>query len=232
MQPSTLEGEYTPLIRSPGFKVGRMYYRLWGPKVRRFVDLYGACARAMFLLLESDPRVRRYCEQAPQVDEFIGGKRLTHVFTFWVQYRDGREELLEIASKRDLVPSDIGEPEPKRWRDKCAWATARHHECRFRVEGAGDFKNYTLIENWAQILPHLQNGYAREGLEITANIEAAVRAREILTLSDLAHVFPKHHQQELLDQFFVLLHRGRVRMDLSREALNWTLRMEAPHDAP
>jgi hypothetical protein len=232
MQQPIVEGGYTPLIRSPGFKMSRMYYRLWGPKVGRFVDLYGASERAACLLLEGDPTVRKYCEQTPNIDEFINGKRLLHVFTFWVQYRDGHEELIEIVRKRDLVPNDTGQPEPVRWRDKCEWAATRAHNCRFIVEGTGDLRNHTLIENWAQILPHVQSGQAREDVSITLRIEAAVRAREILTLTDLPRVFPEQQPQELLEQFFVLLHRGRVRMELSREALNWTLRVEVPHDAP
>ena len=89
-----------------------------------------------------------------------------------------------------------------------------------------------LIENWAQILPHVQRGLARPNSELAQWILGAVRSREAHTLADLPRIFPAEDPQSLHEVLFVLLHAGRVRIDLTREPLNPALRLEAVHDAP
>lgn len=221
-----------PTQRSPGFKIHRPHYRTWGPKIARFADTYNSSQWALQLLLEGNPKVRAYCEEFPRIDEYVHGKRLRHVFSFWVDYGEGPAELIEVVARRSLVLNAAGDLEPERWRDKTEWATQHGLCCRYLVKGTGELKNAVLIENWAQILPHVQCGLARPNPALAERILGAVRSREAHTLADLPRIFPAEDPQSLHEVLFVLLHAGWVRIDLTREPLNPTLRLEAVHDAP
>lgn len=204
-----------PFVRSPGYKIHRAHYR--APKLKRFTDSYSPADWRFLLHLEMNPVVLTYCEQFPSVDEFVSGKRLRHVFSFWAKYRDSQEELISVVSKKSLVPNHAGDMEPKRWSDLCAWAEQHGLRCRFVVAGLAELKNQVLTVNWEQILPYVRSGFERPNLGLSERIHAAVVSREIRVISDLSRVFPKEDPGELLEQVFVLLHGGRVAIDLTRE---------------
>lgn len=215
-----------PVARSPGYKMRRMHYRTWSPKVGRLVDTYSPSAWARQLRLEFNPEVVRYCEMFPGIDEYVNGKRLRHVFTFWVQNRGGAEELIQVIPKRELVPNAAGDLVPPRWDDITTWSAQQECSCSFIIEGTELRKHAILVENWAQILPYVQSGLERQNRELTERVHAAIRAREVLMIADLPRVFPKADPGELIEVLFVLLHAGRVRIDLTRQSLKFSMEVE------
>jgi len=221
-----------PLKRSPGFKMSRAHHRAWSPKLKRFTDSYSPAEWTFLLQLEGDPTVRTYCEQFPSIDEFINGKRLRFVFTFWVEYRDGREELISMVKKRELVPNLAGDMEPARWADICAWCAQHGLQCRFVVEGTGELKNTTQTDNWAQILPYVRSGIEKPNPELADRVHAAVLAREIGVISDLSRVFPSEEPCELNEVLFVLLHAGRITIDLAHEAIHQNTKVGVTNETP
>jgi hypothetical protein len=221
-----------PLKRSPGFKMSRAHHRAWSPKLKRFTNSYSPAEWTLLLQLEGGPAVRTYCEHFPSIDEFINGKRLRFVFTFWVEYRDGREVLISVVKKRDLVPNLAGDMEPLRWRDICTWCTQHGLQCRFVVEGTGELKNSTLTINWAQILPYVRSGIEKPNADLADRVHAAVRAREIGVISDLSRVFPAEEPGELNEVLFVLLHAGRITIDLALEAIHQNTKVGVTNETP
>lgn len=219
-----------PLKRSPGFKMSRAHHRAWSPKLKRFTDSYSPAEWALLLQLEGDPAVRTYCEHFPSIDEFINGKRLRFVFTFWVEYRDNREELISVVRKRDLVPNHAGDMEPTRWRDIGTWCAQHGFPCCFVVEGAGRLKNSILTANWAQILPYVRSGIEKQNQALADRVHAAVLAREIRMISDLPRIFPTEEPSELNEVLFVLLHAGRITIDLAREPIHQDMKVGATHE--
>lgn len=222
---NSITGRPEPLKRSPGFKMSRAHHRAWSPKLKRFTDSYSPAEWAFLLWLEGTVAVRTYCEQFPSIDEFVNGKRLRFVFTFWVEYCDGREELVSLVRKRDLVPNLAGNLEPARWGDIGTWCAQHGQHCRFVVEGTGELKNSILTANWAQILPYVRSGIEKSNQNLADRVHAAVLAREIHVISDLTRAFPTEEPGELSEVFFVLWHAGRVTIDLTGEAIHQNTRV-------
>lgn len=219
-----------PIQRSQVYKMKRLYHRTWGPKVLRLVDTYYEPQLAMQYLLEANPNVKTYCEQFPKIDEYVNGKRLRHIFSFWVRYWNRVEELVQVVHKRQLVTNQRGELEPKRWADICQWSATQGYKCRFVVEKTGELKNRIFIDNWEQILHFIQSGMERDNNNIIERVHAAVSSREVLRISDLPRVFPMEHPDELNETLLMLLHRGKVKIDLSRHLLNESFPVEPANE--
>lgn len=229
---NSVTGHPEPLKRSPGFKMSRAHHRAWSPKLKRFTDSYSPAEWMILLQLEGDPAVRTYCEHFPSIDEFINGNRLRFVFTFWVEHRDGREELISVVRKRDLVANHVGDMEPSRWGDICTWCAQHGLHGRFIVEGTGELKNSTLTANWAQILAYVRSGVEKPNQDLVDRVHAAVRAREISVISDLPRVFPTEEPCQLNEALFVLLHAGRITIDLAREAIHLNTKVGTTNENP
>jgi len=213
-----------------GYKAGRLHHRTWGPKLGRMVDTYSEPAWVLQLMLEANLDVRMYCEKYPTVDEFINGKRLRHTFTFWVQYFGGSEELIDVPDKRELISNAVGDPEPRRWQDIQEWCIQNDYQCRFILKHSPELKNNALIDNWQQILPHLQSGYEKRNTDLEQRLHGAILAREVRMSTELTQRFPKEDPVKLFQSLFILLHIGKVHIDLSTQDINECFDIEVPHE--
>jgi hypothetical protein len=161
----------------------------------------------------------------------VNGKRLRFTFTFWVSHRDGREEVVTIVEKkRDMEPNTIGEYEPPRWNDLKEWSFRRGYECRFLLRDTAQLKNRIMINNWVQVLPFVARSLRFPNPDLTDRVQAAVESHEVLTLADLPRVFPTEDPEELVQRLFHLVHNGKVRIDLTHEAITQAHKVE-PIDA-
>lgn len=219
----------TPTTLSRGMKMHSNFFRTHGPKVARLVDCYSELEWRFFLTLEGNLNVRAYCEKFPKIDEAVNGKKLFYIFSFWVRYVDGAEELVGVHHRRKLTRNRIGDLAPERWDDISDWCTRQSVKCRF-VTDLDLNKVETLTDNWAQILPHVQRGIARQKPELADRILGAVRAAELRTIDDLAKVFPNDDVEELQDLLFVLVHQGQIFIDLQKDPVTRASRVEMVHE--
>lgn len=221
----------TPKKLPRGMRMHSNYFHPFGPKVGRLVDCYSSHEWRFFHLLEADPNVRTYCEEFPEIDESVNGKKLKYTFDFWVHYVDGTEELIEIKPVDKLARNKLGEPAPKRWDDICDWCARQPIACRFVTDEEID-QHSLRIENWTQILPQVQRGVKRKTDDLIERIEGAVRARSVRVIGDLPRNFPDIDVETLQDLLFVLLHRGQVRMNLDTGPLTLLTTAEVVDERP
>lgn len=215
----------TPTKLSRGMKMHSNFFRTYGPKVGRLVDCYSEAEWRFLLTLEADPNTRTYCEKFPKIDEAVNGRKLFYIFSFWVRRVDGAEELIGVHRRKKLTRNQIGDLAPERWDDVSDWCVRQSVRCRFVTDMELN-KVETLTNNWAQILPHVQRGIARQKPELAERILGAVRAAELRTIDDLAKVFPNDDVEELQDMLFVLVHQGRIFIDLQKEPVTRASKVE------
>ena len=67
---------------------------------------------------------------------------------------------------------------------------------------------------------------SRQKPELAERILGAVRAAELRTIDDLAKVFPNDDVEELQDMLFVLVHQGRIFIDLQKEPVTRASKVE------
>lgn len=94
---------YEEPIRMPrGRQYGSDYWEVFSKKINRKVSLYSIYEYVTFLNLEMNPEVEFFCEQPLKVELTIDGKRVQTVFDFWVMYKNGYSELLEVKPYNEL----------------------------------------------------------------------------------------------------------------------------------
>lgn len=188
---------------------GAHRFEVFSLKLRRRLTLYRRCALDEWIVLESDPTVRGFCEHPGFV--LLDGRRC--LVDFQVRYVD-RQELLLLANP--ATPED---------RKPHADLDARAMTVR-RVEPAELAASRIWIDNWQRMLPCLIATRGLVSASLLHAIERFVAAPQ--SLLAIEREFSTGDPIIVRAALFSLLHAGRVGApELRTEPLSWLTRFVA-----
>jgi hypothetical protein len=98
---------YEPLITDGSKKYGNNRWLSYSSKLKRDVYLFSDLEYEHWLLVESNPKIVEFCEQALLIEVFVNGKLQTSIIDMWVKYDNGKEEFLEIKYSSDLSKEKV-----------------------------------------------------------------------------------------------------------------------------
>ncbi len=91
-----------PIEMPRGRQYGSDYWLVFSNKLNRKVSLYSIYEYVAFLKFEMSYEVEYFCEQPLKAELNIEGKKEFTVFDFWVFYRSGYSEFIEIKPSNEL----------------------------------------------------------------------------------------------------------------------------------
>ncbi|BFT72312.1 Tn7 transposase TnsA N-terminal domain-containing protein [Paenibacillus sp. P36] len=96
---------YTPIIVPRNKKYGNNYWNSDGPKVNmREVILYSDLEFENWVLAETDPTIKTYCEQPIEISFVVDGKLHSSIFDMWIKKTNGMEKFIEVKYDIELQP--------------------------------------------------------------------------------------------------------------------------------
>ncbi|MCY9670669.1 Tn7 transposase TnsA N-terminal domain-containing protein [Paenibacillus alginolyticus] len=96
---------YTPIVVPRNKKYGNNYWNSDGPKVNmREVVLYSDLEFDNWVLTETDPTIKTYCEQPIEISFVFNGKLHSSIFDMWILRTTGKEEFIEVKYDIELRP--------------------------------------------------------------------------------------------------------------------------------
>jgi len=98
---------YKPLITDGSKKFGNNRWLSYSPKLKRDVSLFSDLEYEHWLLVESNPEIVEFCEQARVMEGFVDGKLQRSIIDMWVKYHNGKEEFLEVKYSSDLSKEKV-----------------------------------------------------------------------------------------------------------------------------
>ncbi|XQY93689.1 TnsA endonuclease N-terminal domain-containing protein [Metabacillus sp. HB246100] len=98
---------YKPLITDGSRKYGNNRWLTYSSKLKRNVYLFSDLEYEHWLLVESNPQIVEFCEQALLMEVVLNGKIQTSIIDMWVKYGNGKEEFLEIKYSSDLSKEKV-----------------------------------------------------------------------------------------------------------------------------
>lgn len=97
---------YKPIVISRNKKYGNNYWNSDGPKVNmREVVLYSDLEFDHWVLVDTDPTVKTYCEQPVEICFVVDGKLHTSIIDMWILRASGEEEYIEVKYDIELQPN-------------------------------------------------------------------------------------------------------------------------------
>ncbi len=169
-------------------------YQAWAPKLCRCIVLTSWPAMQYWVMLESQPHVRKYCERPATA--IIDGKE--RVIDFWTQL-DNQEQWIIVGNEDDsILPVELEQPSTR--------SIERTH-IQF-VSPQSVEPRAVWIENWLTILPYM------------ASAAQLVEPPLVAQVIDACHTAtPLHHIEKRLDRHDRILVRTAVFMALHHGTL-------------
>lgn len=97
---------YTPIVMPRSKRYGNNYWGMMGPKVSyRDVILYSDLEYDHWVTVETDAKVKTYCEQPLEITYTLNGKRNRTIFDMCL-YENGSELFVEVKYEKELHPSN------------------------------------------------------------------------------------------------------------------------------
>ena len=160
---------------------------VYSPKLRRRLTLFSQAAHQAWLLLEADPKVRRFCEHPARMDD-----ESSRVIDFWVDSGRHKDFWLLRSDKNAISETP-----------------QRTHGLAVRIVRSEDLMAQSAwIQNWARMLPYLICNVPRRDSQLRREVLACLDKPHRLQSLELA--FNPIESTEIRAALFELLATGKV----------------------
>jgi hypothetical protein len=95
--------DFQPVLLKRNGRYGSNYWEVYSPKIGRNVRLFSDLEYDHWVMVETNPKIKTFCEQPLRIVEYIDGKRHESIFDMWVQWEDGTEMFIEVKYQKDLL---------------------------------------------------------------------------------------------------------------------------------
>jgi hypothetical protein len=215
----------SPVWKRPLSRYGTNRWIVFSPKLHRTVILYNNLEYDHWVLLESEPTIRSYCEQPRRIRVRLPSGIVTTVFDMWILWDSMLQEYRAVRYMKDLSCPDRSSrinqeiEAQKLW---CQLGGVRHSVVTDETVRA----NLIYIENWKIILSHLA---AAQDIDLRPQINeviAMLASEGGRHLREIEASFPNTDRSLTRAAIFALLHSGRLRAPLDNVPLTASLPVE------
>jgi len=147
---------YQPINIKRSTKYGNNYWEAHSPKLNRNVRLFSDLEYDHWILIETDPKVKSFCEQPLCIEYILDGKLISSIIDMWVLYTDNTEHFIEVKYSSELNINN-----PKSCRSISQTSVQRlwceKNNFRYVIKTEKDIRsNEIYIENMRTMLPYLR----------------------------------------------------------------------------
>lgn len=177
------------------------FFTVWSPKLNRRLSFYHALVVDAWVLLESDPKVRLFCER-PHATK---GKRRRLVVDFWVDHSSHQEFLFVAPSEKELqIRQEVTE-------NAGFMDWSQSHGVTVRIWPEAEIRaNTTALENWKTILHCLAANARFVPPGLPGQILALLRTPQELPLNDIIQQLDDIEPMLARTGVFQMLARGQL----------------------
>lgn len=196
-----------PVWTQPQNNYGSNRWVVYSPKLGRLVILYSDLERDHWVLREADPDVLEFCEQPLRVSVRLPSGTVATIFDFWIKWRGGREELLEVKYKDQLE----GSLRVKRQLEaQATWTTLISFPYSVVTEDAIR-ANPIFLANWKRILCHLGPRSRADLPRETDQVRGLLARFGLLPIAELERRLSHLDCALVRTALYKLVHAGKAR---------------------
>jgi len=207
-------------------------YELISPKIaNRSIHLFTKNEFNHYLLVESDPKVKTFCEQPDlEIISSHGSRRVRTNFDMWIKWEDGREEFRRIESHDDAEEFKNNPESNPHLLALETWAKSNHAEYKIYTDEIIT-STPVFLENWSQIMPYLHDTswIIEHGLEKKVLLFA--KSCNEVSIQNILNNFSDLEPTEVVRSIFWNLYIGNIESDLKRSKLSQQTTFKLTHHA-
>lgn len=208
---------YTPIERNRGHRYGSNYWEVISLKLKRRVKLFSDLEHDHWVLIESNPNIKTFCEQPFFIKIYFEGTIYESIPDMWIKQNDGTEFLVEIKYTDEL---DFNNPKNsqaiKKVKAYKQWCKQNNFKYLLRTEYTIR-KNPIYLQNMKTILYSLKSYSQPTTTEIEKILDLiADRKMKIVEIEDLLVLA----NDKIRGMLYWLYYRGFIDANFEKQLIN------------
>lgn len=144
---------YSPIQIKRSSKFRNNYWEIYSPKVKRNVRLFSDLEYDFWVLIETNPQIRAFCERPLEIEQFYEEKLVKVMFDMWIKWENGDEQFIEIKYSNQSRNPDRA---TRNTLLQQQWCT--NNRKNFVIKTEKDIRrNNILLSNMKTLLPYISN---------------------------------------------------------------------------
>ncbi len=207
---------YSPLPIKRSSKYGCNYWETYSTKLSRNVRLFSDLEYDHWVLVETDPFVKMFCEQPIELKYVYKGKVFKSIPDMWVLYNDDKELFVEVKYSKDL------EPESRKYKNTNKQINVQNYWCGVKniastVKTEKEIRsNPILLTNLKMLIPYSKNGINLNDNMDCKKILNCIRRFNKITVSAIGEHLFDIPPLRLKESLCFLLYRGIIQGNLDK----------------
>ncbi len=197
---------YTPLPMKRSSRYGNNYWEAYSPKIKRNVRLFSDLEYDHWILVETNPKVKSFCEQPLRIKQCLNGEWVESIFDMWVEWIDGIETFVEVKYSEEFNPKHQNYLRVNRQTEaQKVWCQSAGKQ--YQVQTEKDIRgNRIYLENMRYLLP-----FARQRIRpVETDQQQVLRILQEQTLSiqDIQDRLPTISVSRVRESIYRLIYDG------------------------
>ncbi len=209
---------FKPLQIKRSSRFGSSYWEVFSVKANRIIQLFGDLQYDNWVLVESNPKIKSFCEN-PNVTNYVRyGKEREPFYDMWVQWDDFSEELIKVYRIKELSSTNNNFDNLKNIiKHQENWCIKKGY--KFSVITENEIRNNTiLLDNLKIIIAYTRNkSYAVE-IDTRKIINAIQNGQNSIQSIEKYLLFLPTYK--ILEAFSWLIFSGIISSDIDIKPLN------------
>ncbi len=207
---------YSPLPIKRSSKYGCNYWETYSTKLSRNVRLFSDLEYDHWVLVETDPFVKMFCEQPIELKYVFKGKVFKSIPDMWILYKDDKEIFVEVKYSKDLEPQSIKfDNTNKQINVQNFWCGAKNIESTVKTEKEIR-ANPILLSNLKMLIPYSKNGEILNDNITCKKILNYIKIFSKITVRLIEEHLPEIQPSILKEFLCCMLYQGIIQGDLDR----------------
>ncbi|WP_051530018.1 TnsA endonuclease N-terminal domain-containing protein [Anoxybacteroides tepidamans] len=204
---------YQPIDIPRNKKFGNNYWEVFSPKLNRTVKLYSDLEYDHWLLIESDPSVRCYCEQPLKIQLYWNNKLHQSIFDMWILYDDNSESFIEIKYSNDLIKPKVMEQlsVQQQW--------CNEHNKRHVIATEKDIRSNQVRLANARLMVSFLKSLPKNTVQ-THSIYELIQQKQRMTVSEIRQSLTELGDEQIFTTVCYLLHQSKIKGDINQAPIN------------
>lgn len=159
-----------------------------------------------WILVETNPKVRSFCEQPLRIKQCLDGEWVESIFDMWIEWHDGTESFIEVKYSNELDPNHRNFLRVKRQTDaQKAWCQAQSKN--YQIQTDREIRdNRIYLENMRYMLPFVRqrvHPVETDNQQIIHSLQ-----QQTLTIQHIQNRLPSIPVTRIRESIYFLIYHG------------------------
>ncbi|WP_060663653.1 TnsA endonuclease N-terminal domain-containing protein [Bacillus sp. CHD6a] len=210
---------YIPVKQKKTSHFGSNFWECNSKKIGRDVFFYSELEYDHWILIESNPRIKAFCEQPLKISGYIDNEYRESIFDMWLLWEDGKEEFVEVKYSRDIENLEKRKDRvSKQIRLQQNWCENNNYN--YRIVTEKQIRVNPLFSNSRIILPYIHLGKRATTDLIYFRILKFLKSTEQVTIKAISNYFEEVQISELYNYIFSLYLDNKIMLNIEVAPIN------------